>query len=81
MYSFFFIFSFLTIIFFNIGKESKPTLAFQVVVSHSKKFMHVSEHFYGTMNDKQITVNDTFPVDVWHGDKFKLRRFILINME
>ncbi len=73
------IFSFLTIILFNIGKESKPTLAFQVVVSHSKKFMHVSEHFYGTMNDKQITVNDTFPVDVWHGDKFKLRRFILIN--
>ena len=33
------------------------------------------------MNDKQITVNDTFPVDVWHGERFKLRRFILINKD
>lgn len=71
--------TFLTINYFNKGKECKPTIAFQVVASHSKKFMHVSEHFYGTWNDKQITVNDTFPVDVWHGDRFKLKRFILIN--
>lgn len=41
--------------------------------------MHVSEYFYGTYNDKQITVNDTFPVDVWQGDLFKLKRYTLIN--
>lgn len=57
----------------------KPTVAFQVVVSHSRKFMHVSKYFYGTWNDKQITVNDTFPVDVWQGEKYRMMRYTLIN--
>lgn len=61
------------------GKESKPTVAFQVVVSHARFFMHVSKHFYGTWNDKLITINDTFPVEVWQGERFKHMRFVLIN--
>jgi hypothetical protein len=62
-----------------IGKESKPTVAFQVVVSHSRMFMHVSKYFYGTWNDKLITVNDTFPVEVWQGERFKHMKFVLLN--
>lgn len=41
--------------------------------------MHVSKYFYGTWNDKQITVNDTFPVDVWQGEKYRMMRYTLIN--
>jgi len=39
--------------------------------------MHVSKYFYGTWNDKQITVNDTFPVDVWQGEIFRRLRYTL----
>ena len=41
--------------------------------------MHASKYFYGTWNDKQITVNDTFPVDVWQGEKYRMMRYTLIN--
>jgi len=43
--------------------------------------MHVSKCFYGTWNDKQITVNDAFPADVWNGDKFRNARHTLINKQ
>ena len=44
--------------------------------------MHVSKYFYGTSwNDKQITVNDTFPVDVWNGDKFRQLRYTLYSKQ
>ena len=33
--------------------------------------MHVSNYFYGTWNDKQITVNDTYPMDVFGGELFR----------
>lgn len=65
----------------SIGKECKPTLAFQVVVSHSRFIMHVSKHFYGTWNDKQITVNDTFPVEVWQGERFTQVRYTMLNKQ
>ena len=52
------------------GKEAKPTVAFQVIVDHSRKIMHVSKWFYGTWNDKQITGNDTFPMKLWGGKAF-----------
>lgn len=65
----------------SIGKECKPTLAFQVVVSHSRFIMHVSKHFYGTWNDKQITVNDTFPVEIWQGERFTQVRYTLLNKQ
>ena len=42
--------------FVNIctGKEKKPTLAFQVVVSHDRRALMVSDAFFGSYNDKQI---------------------------
>ena len=36
------------------GKEKFPTLAFQVVVSHTRKIMLCSQPFYGSVNDKTI---------------------------
>jgi len=41
--------------------------------------MHVSRYFYGTLNDKAITRNDTFPNEVWRGERFQEQRFVLIN--
>ena len=65
----------------SLGKEKKPTLAFQVVVSHTRKFMHVSEYFYGTWNDKQITVNDTYPMEVFGGELFRDLRYVLYTKD
>ena len=36
------------------GKEKFPTLAFQVVVSHTRKILSCSPAFYGSVNDKTI---------------------------
>ena len=36
------------------GKEKLPTLAFEVVVSHTKKILSVSQFFAGATNDKTI---------------------------
>jgi len=43
--------------------------------------MHVSKYFYGTWNDKAITRNDTFPNEVWRGQRFQELRYVLINNE
>ena len=39
------------------GKEKKPTLAFQVVVSHDRQVLMVSDAFFGSYNDKMIVKN------------------------
>ena len=39
--------------------------------------MHVSEYFYGTWNDKQITANDTYPMEVFGGQRFRDLRYVL----
>lgn len=41
--------------------------------------MHVSEYFYGTWNDKQITVNDTYPMEVFGGELFRDLRYVLFT--
>jgi hypothetical protein len=43
--------------------------------------MHVSEYFYGTWNDKQITVNDTYPMDVYGGELFRNLRYVLYTKD
>lgn len=43
--------------------------------------MHVSEYFYGTWNDKQITVNDTYPMDVYGGELFRDLRYVLYTKD
>ena len=40
------------------GKEKVPTLVFQVVASHTRKIMAVSNVFYGCFNDKSIARRD-----------------------
>ena len=40
------------------GKEKTPTVAFQVVVSHTRKILSKSQLFYGTINDKTICQYD-----------------------
>ena len=41
-----------------IGKEGYPTLAFQVIVSHSRRILAVTQSFFGTWNDKTIVKFD-----------------------
>ena len=36
------------------GKEKCPTLVFQVAGSHTRRVLHVSQYFWGTLNDKTI---------------------------
>ena len=38
----------------STGKEGKPTLAFQLLVDHSRRILHVSKAFVGAMNDMNI---------------------------
>jgi hypothetical protein len=41
-----------------IGKEGYPTLAFEVIVSHTRKILAVTQSFFGTWNDKTIVRYD-----------------------
>jgi len=49
------------------GKEGYPTLAFQVIVDHYRRVSHVSRHFFGASNDKEISNNDAYTVGVMSG--------------
>ena len=40
------------------GKDGHPTLAFEAVVSHTRRFLSVSRSFWGTVNDKTIARHD-----------------------
>jgi hypothetical protein len=46
------------------GKEGYPTLAYQAVVDHAGKLLHITPGFFGAMNDKNITNFDKFLSDV-----------------
>lgn len=37
------------------GKESFPSIAYQVVVDHSRRILHISQGMYGSLNDITIT--------------------------
>jgi hypothetical protein len=54
------------------GKDNVPTLAFQVVCSHTKKIMHVSDFFWGTYNDKTIARIDPL-FDLFRDDESPLK--------
>lgn len=41
-----------------VGKEGYPTLAFEVVVSHTRRILAVTQSFFGTWNDKTIVKFD-----------------------
>jgi len=63
------------------GKEGYPTLAFQVMVDHSRKIHHVSKVFWGATSDKNITLNDTFPVDLLSRELYKSETFYTFNCD
>jgi hypothetical protein len=58
------------------GASGKPSIAFQVVVDHNRMILHCSKWFYGTWNDKQITVQDTYPIKLMQG---LAHRYVLYN--
>ena len=63
------------------GRYSSPTLAFQLVCSHSRMIHHVSKPFYGATNDITITYNDTYPREVMMGQRHNDRTFTTYNRE
>jgi hypothetical protein len=42
----------------HLGKEGYPSLAFQVIVNHSRLIYHISPAYMGSYNDKTISRND-----------------------
>jgi Plant transposon protein len=53
------------------GKEAFPTIAYQAVVDHSRKILHITQGMYGSTNDITITKYDEFCRDVKRGKVFK----------
>ena len=49
------------------GRYGSPTVAFQLVCSHTRKIHHISQPFYGATNDITITYNETYPRDIMMG--------------
>ncbi len=41
-----------------VGKEGRPTLAFEIIVSHTRQIIAVTQSFFGTWNDKTIVKFD-----------------------
>jgi hypothetical protein len=60
------------------GKEGYPTVAFQVVVNHSRKIMSVGELFYGGHNDKTLNRFDEFVIQISEKSLFDDEEFIII---
>jgi hypothetical protein len=52
------------------GKEGKPSLAFQVVVSHGRRILNVNNAEFGSYNDKTISRIDPFVKDIMNGVKY-----------
>jgi len=50
-----------------MGKEGFPTLAFNVIVDHTKKVLHVSTAFMGATNDKTMCRQDQVIIDLIRG--------------
>ena len=67
----------------HVGKEGYPTLAFQVVVDHSRLIHAVSRAFKGACNDQTIARNDEFPMMKLFAGKYKDVKslFYLTKME
>ena len=52
------------------GKEKHPTLAFELIASHTKKILSVSQFFWGATNDKSIARYDESVEKVRSSDSF-----------
>lgn len=63
------------------GKEKKTTLAFEVIVDHSKYIVSVSQAFFGSTNDKTIVRNDSTPQLILSKELYKDRIYPLYNKD
>ena len=61
------------------GKESFPSIAYQVVVDHSRRVLHITQGMYGSLNDITITKYDAFCMDVKQEKRFKDVEFSIID--
>lgn len=67
---------------FNLckGKYSFPTLAVQAVVDHNRRILYVTSVYDGRENDKLITNNDEFTIDVMRGGLLKNVSYMLYDV-
>jgi len=63
------------------GRYHCPSVAFQIVCSHTRRIHHVSNPFYGATNDITITYNDTYPRDIMLSKIHQDRKFTTYNRE
>ena len=61
------------------GKESFPAIAYQVVVDHSRRVLHITQGMYGSLNDITITKYDAFCMDVKQEKRFKAVEFSIMD--
>jgi hypothetical protein len=61
------------------GKEGYPSLAFQVVVNHSRLISHISPAFMGAYNDLTISRNDKVSADIMSGQILSDTPFALFH--
>ena len=59
------------------GKESYPSIAYEMTVSHNKKIMACTTGRYGSRNDKTIVRFDGFITDIHYGNKYSEYEFKL----
>ena len=59
------------------GKESYPTLAYNVVVSHAKEIFHITPSRPGTQNDKTLVRFDNFITGLSENPVFRDVTYIL----
>jgi len=62
-----------------IGKEKKPTLAWNCVVDHAYGIHHVSDCIYGATNDMTLARNDSYPMKFSNGGFEQIRFEIFIS--
>ena len=61
------------------GNEGYPTLAFEVVVSHTRKILACSDAFYGTWNDRTISKIDPAIKALREDDYYLTRKWTRYN--
>ena len=61
-----------------IGKEKKPTLAWNCVVDHAYGIHHVSDVIYGATNDMTLARNDAYPKKFANGGFENIRFEIFV---
>ena len=62
-----------------IGKEKKPSVAWNCVVDHAYGIHHVSDLIFGATNDMTLARNDAYPMKFSNGGFEKIKFEILIG--